>query len=426
MDIEAIRADFHILKRRVHDLPLVYLDSAATSQKPQCVIQAEVDFYSQHNAAANRGAHVLAEEATEAHEGARAILADFVGAKPDEIIFTRSATDSINMVATAFANATMYAQQGLPVDARFVLNPGDSIVVTELEHHANLVPWQELCKKTGAQLRWVTVSRDGSLQIETLESLVDSRTKLVAWTHVSNLLGHQIDHRPFVAAAQRVGALTLLDACQSVPHMSVAVPELGVDFMVWSAHKMLGPTGLGFLWGTKQALAAMPVVETGGSMIAQVTMESSTYLEAPAKFEPGVPAMAQTVAAGVAARYLMTLGMAHVESHVRQLSAYAAARLGSIPGVTVLTSADGDPVSAVSFMVDGIHPHDVGQLLDSRGIAVRVGHHCAWPLIKALGVPATVRASFSVYSTHDEIDQLVDGVIACQSFFSRALSHRGA
>ena len=416
---QGIRDDFPILRRTMRSgAPLVYLDSAATSQKPTQVLQAERDFYERHNAAAHRGSHQLAEEATAAYESARADIAGFVGATPEQTVFTRSATDSLNLIAHAFAAATMLAARGRSVDPRFVLGEGDSIVVTEAEHHANLVPWQELAAKTGAQLRWVGVSPDGRIRTEDLVSVVDARTKLISCAHVSNVLGGTLDIAAFAAAARAVGALFVLDACQSVPHMPVDFPGTGADLAVFSAHKMLGPTGLGVLWGRDEVLEAMPVVDTGGSMISLVTMQESTYLPAPAKFEPGVPSMAQAVGTAAAARYLTALGMPSVHAHAASLAERAGAGLVQLPGVRVLTSPDSPPISAVSFTVDGIHPHDVGQVLDDDGIAVRVGHHCAWPLMRALGVPATVRASFSVYNTADEVDLLLASVERARRFFT--------
>ncbi|MEY5145563.1 MAG: hypothetical protein RL745_932 [Actinomycetota bacterium] len=426
MDALRIRDDFPILRRTVHGKPLIYLDSAATSQKPEVVIDAESDFYRLHNAAAHRGSHALAEEATACYEGARQRIADFVGAPAFELVFTRSATDSINLIAHGFLAATDHARQGRSADRRFVLNPGDSIVITEMEHHANLVPWQELCAKTGATLRWVSVDPSGRLRTEELDELVDASTRLVSWTHASNVLGHVVDPRPFVQAAAKSGAVTILDACQSIPHMPVTLPSLGVDFAVWSAHKMLGPTGIGFLWGRSELLNALPAVDTGGSMIGKVTMQGSTYLDAPARFEPGVPPMAQAVAAAAAVEYLSSVGMSEVFAHVSALASDAAQRLHAIDGVSVLGSPEDAPAIGVSFTVDGIHPHDVGQLLDADGIAVRVGHHCAWPLMQALGVPATVRASFSVYSTADEVAALVDSVMRCQEFFRLRTAGNGS
>lgn len=416
---QGIREDFPILGRTMRSgAPLVYLDSAATSQKPLQVLHAERDFYERHNAAAHRGSHQLAEEATEAFEAARSTIAAFVGAAASQTVFTRSATDSLNMVAHAFAAATMLHARGREQDSRFVLGEGDSIVVTEAEHHANLVPWQELAAKTGAELRWVGVDPDGRIRTEDLASLVDARTKVISCAHVSNVLGGTLDIAAFAAAARAVGALFILDACQSVPHLPVRLPDTGADLAVFSAHKMLGPTGLGVLWGRDEVLAAMPVVDTGGSMISHVTMQESTYLPAPAKFEPGVPSMAQAVGTAAAADYLTSLGMPSVHAHVSALAARAADALAQLPGVRVQAAPDAPPVSAVSFTVDGVHPHDIGQVLDDDGIAVRVGHHCAWPLMRALGVPATVRASFSVYNTEAEVDALLVSVERARRFFT--------
>lgn len=415
---EQIRADFPILTRRMRSgSQLVYLDSAATSQKPRAVMDAEREFYEQHNAAAHRGSHQLAEEATHAYESARADVAAFINAAPADVVFTKSATDSLNLIAHAFASATMLAARGHSADPKFVLHEGDNIVLTEAEHHANLVPWQELAAKTGAQLRWVTVSPEGRVRTEELQSLVDARTRVVACAHVSNVLGGLLDISAFGIAAHNVGALFVLDACQSVPHMPVDIGSTGADLAAFSAHKMLGPTGLGILWGRAEVLAAMPVVDTGGSMISHVTMEKSTYLPAPAKFEPGVPAMAQAVGTGAAVRYLTNLGMSAVHKHVQALAASAVQQLSEQQGVRVLTSPDAAPISAVSFVLDGVHPHDVGQILDDDGIAVRVGHHCAWPLMRALGVPATVRASFGPYNTAAEVDRLVESVVRARRFF---------
>ena len=416
---EQIRADFPILGRTMRSgAPLIYLDSAATSQKPRQVLDAERSFYELHNAAAHRGSHQLAEEATAAYELARTDIAGFIGANADDIIFTKSATDSLNLIAHALAGGTMLAARGRTVDPRFVLREGDNIVVTEAEHHANLIPWQELAAKTGAVLRWVPVTEDGNIQTEQLDKLVDASTRVVACAHVSNVLGAVLDIEAFARAARLVNALFVLDACQSVPHIPVDISATGADLAAFSAHKMLGPTGLGVLWGRTEVLSAMPVVDTGGSMISSVTMEKSTYLPAPAKFEPGVPAMAQAVATAAAVRYLQDLGMNRVHEHVQGLSAAAIAALRDEPGVRVLVAGDAVPISAVSFVLDGVHPHDVGQVLDEDGIAVRVGHHCAWPLMRALKVPATVRASFSVYNTRDEVSRLVESVARARRFFT--------
>lgn len=415
---EDIRADFPILQRTLRTgKPLIYLDSAATSQKPRVVLDAERNFYEQHNAAAHRGSHQLAEEATEAYESARLTIAGFIGASDSEVVFTKSATESLNLIAYALLNATVLQSRGVVQDPRFVIAEGDNIVVTELEHHANLVPWQELALKTGAELRWVSVASDGRLRIEELATLVDQHTKVVSCAHVSNTLGHMLDVSAFASAAHAVNAIFVLDACQSIPHASINVPATGADLAVFSAHKMLGPTGLGILWGRGELLNALPVVSTGGSMIKHVTMASSTYQDSPARFEPGVPSMAQAIGTAAAVRYLEDLSMESVEAHVRHLSAYAVSALSQVPHVRVIASPDAPPIAAVSFILDGVHPHDVGQVLDDDGIAVRVGHHCAWPLMRALGVPATVRASFSVYNSQSEVDALITSVIRAGDFF---------
>lgn len=415
---ESVRDDFPLLSRTMRqNKPLVYLDSAATSQKPTVVLDAERRFYEQHNAAAHRGSHQLAEEATEAYESARSRIAGFIAADARSLVFTKSATESLNLIAYALLNATVLSARGSAQDPRFVVSEGDNIVVTELEHHANLVPWQELCAKTGATLRWVPVTSDGGLAIDALTDIVDERTKVVSCAHVSNTLGHVLPIEQFAAAAHEVGALFVLDACQSVPHLPVAAPQTGADLIAFSAHKMLGPTGLGLLWGRQEILDAMPVVSTGGSMISHVTMERSTYQPAPMRFEPGVPSMAQAVGTAAAVEYLESLGMMQIEQHVRELSQHCIEELSLIDGVKVITSVDAAPVSAVSFTVDGVHPHDVGQVLDDDGVAVRVGHHCAWPLMRALGVPATVRASFSVYNTNQDVAALANSVARVKGFF---------
>ena len=416
LDTAAIRADFPILSRTVRDgRPLVYLDSGATAQRPRQVLDAERVFLEQHNAAVHRGAHQLAEEATDAYESARARIAAFVGADPNEVVFTKNATEGINLVAYAFSNASIRTALG-PESARFALEPGDEIVVTELEHHANLVPWQELCRRTGAVLRWFRVTDDGRLDLDSLE--LSERTKVVAFAHQSNVLGTVLPVAELVSRARAVGALTVLDACQSVPHQPVNLTALGVDFAAFSGHKMLGPSGVGVLWGRGELLAAMPPFLTGGSMIELVRMEGSTYAPPPQRFEAGVPMTSQAVGLGAAVDYLNGIGMDAVAAHERALTATALDGLRSVPGVrlvgpAVLESRGG----AVSFVVDGVHAHDVGQVLDDRGVAVRVGHHCAWPLHRRFGVAATVRATFAAYNTPDEVAALVDGVHAARDFF---------
>jgi len=416
LDIEKIRADFPILSRTVRDdRPLVYLDSGATAQRPRQVLDAERAFLEQHNAAVHRGAHQLAEEATDAYESARARIAAFVGADPNEVVFTKNATEGINLVAYAFGNASVRTALG-PESARFALEPGDEIVVTELEHHANLVPWQELCRRTGAVLRWYSVTDDGRLDLDSLE--LSERTKIVAFAHQSNVLGSVLPVAELVSRARAVGAVTVLDACQSVPHQPVNLTALGVDFAAFSGHKMLGPSGVGVLWGRGELLAALPPFLTGGSMIELVRMEGSTYAPPPQRFEAGVPMTSQAVGLGAAVDYLNGLGMEAVFAHELALTGAALDGLAQVPGVRIIGPRDlADRGGAVSFVVDGVHAHDVGQVLDDRGVAIRVGHHCAWPLHRRFGVAATVRATFAVYNTPDEVAALVDGVHAARDFF---------
>jgi cysteine desulfurase/selenocysteine lyase len=421
-ELTAVRADFPLLERTVRGgQPLVYLDSAATSQKPQVVLDTEVDFYEQRNAAVHRGAHQLAEEATEAFEQARAAVAEFVGASDGEIVWQPGATAAINVVAYAFSNASL--GRGGEAAERFRLAPGDEIVVTEAEHHANLVPWQELCARTGAVLRWIPVSDDGRLDLSTLDEIVTERTKVLAFGHVSNVTGAVAPVATLVAAARRVGATTVLDACQSVPNMPVNLHDLGVDFAAFSGHKMLGPTGVGALYGRRELLEAMPPTVTGGSMVEVVTMESTTYAPPPQRFEAGTQMVAQAVGMGCAAQYLGELGMAGVARHEAELAAEML-KIAEIPGVRVIGpgavgAGDGiaDRLAVVSFVVDGVHAHDVGQVLDDKGIAVRVGHHCAQPLHRRFGVAATARASASVYTTVEEVVAFREALAGVRAFF---------
>lgn len=415
-ELAAVRADFPLLERTVRGgQPLVYLDSAATSQKPQVVLDTEVDFYEQRNAAVHRGAHQLAEEATEAFEQARAAVAAFVGADEGEIVWQPGATAAINVVAYAFSNASL--GRGGEAAERFRLAPGDEIVVTEAEHHANLVPWQELCARTGAVLRWIPVADDGRLDLSNLDAVVTERTKVLAFGHVSNVTGAVAPVATLVAAAQRVGALTVLDACQSVPNMPVNFHELGVDFAAFSGHKMLGPTGVGALYGRRELLEAMPPTVTGGSMVEVVTMESTTYAPPPQRFEAGTQMVAQAVGMGCAAQYLDELGMAGVARHETELAAEML-KIADIPGVRVIGPLDtADRLAVVSFVVDGVHAHDVGQVLDDKGIAVRVGHHCAQPLHRRFGVAATARASASVYTTVEEVVAFREALAGVRAFF---------
>jgi cysteine desulfurase / selenocysteine lyase len=418
LDVERIRADFPILSRTVRDgHRLVYLDSGATSQKPVQVLDAERDYYTLHNAAVHRGAHQLAEEATDLYESARARIAAFIGGRADEIVFVKNATEGINLVAYAMSNAATAGEES----ARFRVGPGDEVVVTEMEHHANLVPWQELCLRTGATLRWFGLTDDGRLDLSDMDGVITERTKLVALTHQSNVLGTVNPLDAITARAHAVGALVMLDACQSVPHQPVDVRATGVDFAVFSGHKMLGPTGVGVVWGRHELLAAMPPFLTGGSMIETVRMERTTYAAPPQRFEAGVPNTAQAIGLGAAVDYLTAVGMDNIAAHEHLLTSLALDAVGEIPGVRIIGPRDTvDRGGAVSFVVDGIHPHDVGQVLDSLGIEVRVGHHCAWPLMRRYDVPATTRATFYLYNTPGEVQALADGVREAQKFFGVA------
>lgn len=410
LDVARIRADFPILNRTVRDgKPLVYLDSGATAQRPIEVLEAEREFLITSNSAVHRGAHQLAEEATDAYEGARADIARFVGVDGGEIVFTKNATESLNLVTYALA------------DDRFPhhVGPGDEIVITELEHHANLVPWQELARRTGATLKWYGVTEDGRIDLDSLE--LSPATKVVAFTHQSNVTGAVAPVEELVRRAKAVGALVVLDACQSVPHMPVDFRTLGVDFAAFSGHKMLGPSGVGVLFGRRALLEEMPPFITGGSMIETVFMDHSTYAPPPQRFEAGVPMTSQVVGLGAAVRYLERIGMDAVAAHEHTLVGAALEGLAEIDGVRVIGPTENvDRGGAVAFVVDGIHAHDVGQILDDEGVAIRVGHHCAWPLHRRFGVAATARASFAVYNTVAEVDALVAAVRKAQSFFGVA------
>jgi cysteine desulfurase / selenocysteine lyase len=402
LDVEAVRADFPVLARTVRNgNPLIYLDSGATSQKPVQVLDAERSFYELHNGAAHRGTHLLGEEATDVYEDARAKVAAFIGAGVGEVVFTKNATEAINLVAY-----TMKA------------SPGDEILITEMEHHANLVPWQQLCQRTGATLRWLNVTPEGRLDLDHLHEMITGRTRLVAVTHQSNVTGTIPPVAEIARAAHDKGALVLADAAQSVPHQPVDVAALGVDFLAFSGHKMLGPYGIGVLFGRAGLLEAMPPFLTGGSMIEVVRMEGSTFLPPPQRFEPGVPAVAEAAGLAAAVDYLSGLDMSAVAAHEESLTAHALDALREINGVRILgPDTTKDRGGAVAFEVEGVHPHDVGQVLDELGIAVRTGHHCAWPLHRALGVQASTRATFYVYNTHAEVDALADGIRYAQRFF---------
>jgi len=409
LDLLRIRADFPILSRVMRGgKQLAYLDSGATSQKPLQVLDAERQFLTTSNGAVHRGAHQLMEESTDAYEQGRADIAAFVGADSDELVFTKNATEALNLVAYALGDDRFERSVG----------PGDVIVTTELEHHANLIPWQELARRTGATLRWYGVTADGKIDLDSLE--LDERVKVVAFSHHSNVTGAIAPVGELVSRAKAVGALTVLDACQSVPHEPVDLHGLDVDYAAFSGHKMLGPTGIGVLYGRRELLAAMPPFLTGGSMIETVTMSETTYAPAPQRFEAGTPMTSQVVGMAAAARYLSAIGMDVVAVHERELVAVAIQGLSDIPGVRIIgPTRMAHRGSPVSFVVDGVHAHDVGQVLDDEGVAVRVGHHCAWPLHKHFGIAATARASFAVYNTLDEVDRLVAGVQRAVEFFGR-------
>lgn len=408
-NLAKIRADFPILSRVMRGgQQLAYLDSGATSQKPLQVLDAERDFLLHHYGAVHRGAHQLMEESTDAYEQGRADIADFVGAAPDELAFTKNATEALNLVSYVLG------------DSRFdgAVGPGDVIVTTELEHHANLIPWQELARRTGATLKWYGVADDGTVDLNSLQ--LDERVKVVAFTHQSNVTGTAPEVAEMVARAKAVGALTVLDACQSVPHQTVDFGALGVDFAAFSGHKMLGPTGIGALYGRAEVLEKLPPFLTGGSMIETVTMEGATYAPAPQRFEAGTQMISQVVGLAAAARYLDGISMSAVAAHEHRLVAAALEGLAEIPQVRIIGPTDPtERRSPVAFVVDGVHAHDAGQVLDDDGVAVRVGHHCAWPLHRRFGVAATVRASFAVYNTLDEVDRLVAGVRRAIEFFGR-------
>ena len=415
LDIARIRKDFPILERQVHDgTPLIYLDSANTSQKPRQVLDALADFYERHNANIHRATHQLGEEATQAYEGARARLAAFIGAaEPAEVVFAKNVSEAINLVAYAMGNASAGGQGG-----RFALGPGDEIVITEMEHHSNIVPWQLLCQRTGATLRWFRVTPEGRLDTSDIDDLITERTKLVALTHQSNVLGTINPVRAIADRAHAAGALVLVDAAQSVPHMPVDVAELGVDFLGFTAHKMCGPTGIGVLWGRRELLEEMPPFLGGGEMIEDVRMERSTFAPPPHKFEAGTMPIAEAPTLAAAIGYLGEVGLPAIREYEHGLVAHALEALREIGGLRILGPAeDVDRGAAISFTVDSVHPHDMSQVLDEHGIAVRAGHHCAWPLHRAMGVQASTRASFYLYNTHEEADALAEGIREAQRFF---------
>ncbi|MFF0910783.1 SufS family cysteine desulfurase [Microbacterium enclense] len=404
-DVDAVRADFPILETEVDGHPLVYLDSGATSQKPRAVLDAERDFLSRANAAVHRGAHTLAAEATELFEDARVTVAEFVGAEPEQIVWTSGATGGLNLVAGSLG----YAGR---------LREGDEIVVTEAEHHANLIPWQELARRTGARLRHIPVREDGTLDMDAADSLIGARTKVLAFPHVSNVLGIVNPVADLVARAQAVGALTVLDACQSAPHLALDLPASGVDLAVFSGHKVYGPYGVGALWGRDEVLHALPPFTTGGSMITTVTLNEAEYLPPPQRFEAGTQPVSQAVGFAAALRWLGAQDLAAAHAHEAALERRMREGLRSIPGIRLLGDTDAaERVALQAFAVEGVHAHDVGQFLDSRGVAVRVGHHCAQPLHRRFGLTASVRASAAIHTTADEVDTFLDAVSGVRSFF---------
>ena len=408
-DLSLYKKDFPILSRSVRGgNSLIYLDSGATSQKPEVVIQAEADFYRTKNAAVHRGAHLLAEEASDAYEGARENVARFIGAASSEVIFTKSATESLNFLATSFGNP----------DSRIAIKPGDEIVVTQMEHHANLIPWQRLAKRSGAKLTWLSITTDGRLDLSNIDQIINSKTKIVAITHQSNVFGAINPIDLIVKAARNVGALIVLDACQSVPHFAVDVKQLGVDFLAFSGHKVLGPTGIGVLWGKSELLDKLEPAIFGGSMVDSVTMEGATWAQSPRKFEAGVPNMAQAVGLSAAVDYLTKIGMQNLAQHEHKLTEELLAGFKEMKEVTVVGPLDmKDRGGVVSFTVDGVHPHDVGQVLDQYGIAVRTGHHCAWPLMKKLNLVGTTRASFHLYNSSEDVLSLLKAVEKVTQYF---------
>ena len=411
-EVAALRGDFPVLSRTVADgKPLIYLDSAATSHRPNGVLDAERRFAQRSYGAVHRGAHTLAEEATDAYEGAREAVAAFVGVPPSGLVWTRNATEGLNILAAALSD---------PDAGDLALRPGDEVVVTQLEHHANLVPWQRACARSGATLKWIPVTDEGRLDLQALDDVVTPRTRVLAFAHVSNVLGTVNPVSALVQRAREVGALTVLDACQAVPHMPFNVRDLGVDAAVFSGHKMLGPTGIGCLAAEPALLDALPPVVTGGSMVEVVTMESATYRSAPQRFEAGTPPVAQAVALHAAVNYLRSLGMERIAEREHLLTRRLLAGVSRVPGVRIIGPVTADErIGAVSFAVDDVHPHDVGQVLDAEGIAVRVGHHCAQPVHRRFGVSASARASVYLYNTAEEIDTFVEALGGVRAFFGR-------
>ena len=419
LETARVRGDFPLLERTVGGHRLAYLDSGATAQKPTCVIDAEQDFLTRSNAAVHRGAHTLAVEATEAFEASREAVARFVGADTDEIVWTKNATEALNLVVYGFANAS--AGLGGADAARFRVGPGETIVVTEMEHHANLVPWQQLAARTGARLRWLPLTDDGRLDLSDLDAIVDESTAVLAFTHVSNVLGTINDAARLVDRARQVGALTVLDACQSAAHLPLDLHALDVDFAAFSGHKMLGPTGIGALYGRKELLDALPPVLTGGSMITTVTLEETQFLPAPQRFEAGTQPVAQIVGLAAAVDYLAETGMETVAAHEAAIGEALLAGVRAVPGMRVLGPLDASlRIGTVSFDVEGVHAHDVGQFLDARGVAARVGHHCAQPLHRRYGITASTRVSSAMYTDEQYVEQFLAALAEVRAFFGVA------
>ena len=419
-DITAIRDQFPILDQQINGHPLVYLDSGATAQKPQCVIDAESRFYETVNAGVHRGAHTLAGLSTVAFEQARAKVAILVGASAEEgneeLVVTMGATDGLNTLATAFGNASL--GRGGKVAERFALKPGDEIVVSRAEHHSVLLPFQELASRTGATLKWFDLDDDGRILSNTADEVITERTKVVAVTHVGNVTGAITDIAPIIKRTHEVGGVFILDACQSVPHIPVDFHALDVDFAVFSAHKMYGPTGVGFLYGKRDLLEALPPAKFGGSMVELAFVDRpAQYMAPPARFEAGTQPVAQVVAAGVAAEWMMGIGIETIAGHERIITEELL-RLAEVDGVRILGPQDGtNRIGTVAFEVDGVHPHDVGQYIDAQGIAIRVGHHCAQPIHRHFGVFASNRASSGIYNTPEDAQALVEAVEGVRRFF---------
>lgn len=414
-ETDAVRQRFPILAREVNGHPFVYLDSAATAQKPDVVIEAESAFYRESNAAVHRGAHTLAGEATELYEDARQTVAAFLGVDENEVVFTSHATEALNLVAYALGNASVGRGAGASAP-EFAIGPGDEIVVTELEHHANLIPWQELAARTGATLRFIPVLDDGALDLEAATQIIGERTRVLAITHVSNVTGGVTPLEVLVPLARAVGALVVLDACQSAPHLALRPRELDVDLAVFSGHKLYGPTGIGVLYGRTALLDALPPFLYGGSMITTVTMEKAEYLPSPQRFEPGTPRIAQAIGLAAAIRFVQAVGMDRIAATEHVLGERLLAGLAAVPGIRVL-GAGGERVALASIVVDGVHAHDAGQVLDEVGIAARVGHHCAQPLHRRFGVTASLRLSAGLYTTETELDRAVEAVASIRPFF---------